>query len=152
MGHTLGMDCLLYRCATALDGDSNTPALATWLECEKVRDLNISQTKGLADITTRDNNGDRAQVGTLRERSLNFDMLYDTDDADFAAILYAYNNNTLIALAAMDGAIDSTGSEGLTANFSITECSRDESLEEGVKASIVAVPSTIIAWYEVTGS
>lgn len=152
MAYKLGLDCKLYRCVTEIDDEANTPALADWDEVDNIIDATTNLTKDEADITTRANAGWRARVGTLKDGGVDIEMLWDTDDEAFAAMLTAYLDNSLIALAIMDGDIDVTGSEGLTANFSVMDVTRGEQLAEGVKATVKAVPSTVIAWYEVTGS
>jgi hypothetical protein len=38
----------------------------------------------------------------------------------------------------MDGLIDAAGSEGLVGDFSIIKCTRDEKLEDAMKAQIMA--------------
>jgi RNA-directed DNA polymerase len=75
--------------------------------------------------------------------------LPDSDDAGFAAIKDAYFNNEPIALAILDG----VGGEGLDADFSITNFSRKEALEEAITVSVTAKPTYSTrapAWVEPT--
>jgi hypothetical protein len=109
----LGLDAKLYR---------NTGVFATpvWDLVGNVRDLTLSLEAGEADVSTRSNNGWRATVGTLKDASLEFEMVWDTADADFTAIRDAFFNNTNIEFAVMDGLITgagSSGSQGLRATF-----------------------------------
>ncbi|MBN8605070.1 MAG: hypothetical protein J0M26_28995, partial [Planctomycetes bacterium] len=94
----LGLDAKLYR---------NTGVFATpvWDLIGNVRDLTLSLEAGEADVSTRSNNGWRATVGTLKDASLEFEMVWDTADADFTAIRDAFLNNTNIEFAVMDGLI-----------------------------------------------
>jgi hypothetical protein len=57
--------------------------------------------------------------------------VWDTSDADFAAVRDAWLNNAEIALAVMDGDID-TMAQGLAGNFVITNFSRTEPLEDAM--------------------
>jgi len=88
-------------------------------------------------VTTRGNQGWRATVGTLKEGSVEFEMVWDSDDTGFTAIKNAYFNNTPIALAILDH----ENGEGLDADFSITNFSRNEPLEEAITVSVTAKPT-----------
>ncbi len=61
-------------------------------------------------------------------------MVWDTADAGFTAIKDAFFNNTEIGLQVLDGAAGS----GLEADFSITNFSRNEQLEEALTVSVTA--------------
>ncbi|MBN8646157.1 MAG: hypothetical protein J0L61_13060, partial [Planctomycetes bacterium] len=89
---------------------------------------------GEADVTTRANNGWRATVATLKEASVEFEMVWDTGDAGFTAIKNAFFNNDPIGLQILDAA----AGQGLQADFSITNFSRSEALEEAITVSVTA--------------
>jgi len=118
----LGMEARLYYDAAGMS------AAPTWTELTNVRDLTLSLEKGEADLTTRANNGWRATEGTLKDASVEFEMVWDTEDAGFTAIKDAYFGGNPIALAIMDGPVDADGSQGLWADFSIISFSRSEPL------------------------
>lgn len=134
MSFKLGLDCKLYE-------NEGTWASPTWTERSNVRDLTLNLEKGEADLTTRANNGWRATVGTIKDASLEFDIVWDTEDAFFTALKDAYLNGTNIDLAAMDGAIATSGSQGLRAEWQVTSFSRSEPLEEGVTVSVTLKPA-----------
>jgi hypothetical protein len=77
-------------------------------------------------------------------------MLWETGDAGFTALKSAWANGEEIALAAMDGDIELSGSEGLVGNFAVTNFSRSEPLEEGVTVTVTVKPASQTDWYEVT--
>jgi hypothetical protein len=149
MGHKLGMNCKFYYSATLLS-EQNGPGQATWNEIDNVRDLTLNLETGEADITTRANNGWRATAATLKDGSIEFEMLWDTGDAAFEALKEAWASSGEIALAAMDGPIAESGSEGLAGNFTVTNFSRSEPLEEGVTVSVTVKPSSFTQWYKKT--
>ena len=109
---------------------------ADWTETENVRDLTLDLTKAEADATTRGNNGWRATLAGLKDGSVTFDMVWDPDDAGFAAISGSYLNNEKIGLSIMDGAI-ATGT-GLQGDFAIINFTRNEPLEDTITVSVVA--------------
>ena len=138
MAVKLGLDAKLYFCVAGIGGSPS------WVELSNVKNVTLSLTKGEADVTTRANNGWKATAGTLKEGSIEFEMVWDTADAGFKAIKDAYFNNSLIGIAAMDGPIsgaNSSGSQGLMADCMITDFSRDEPLEEALSVKVTAKPT-----------
>ena len=134
MATRLGMDAKLYR---------NTGSYATpvWVEVTNVKDLTLNLEKGEADVTTRANQGWRATVGTLKDASIDFQMVWDTADAGFAAIQQAFFGNTPVEFAVMDGMIDDTASEGLRATFDVFSFTRNEALEEAIMVDVTIKPT-----------
>jgi len=135
MGIRLGMEAKLYYNAGGMGGSGG------WTELANVKDVTLNLEAGEADVTTRANAGWRATVATLKEGSIEFEMVWDTADGGFSAIKNAYFNNTPIAFAVMDGPVDDAGSQGLQADFSITNFSRNEALEEAITVNITAKPT-----------
>ncbi len=142
MAIKLGLECKLYR------DDSGT-----WNEIGNVRDLTINMEMGVADVTTRGGNGWRQNVATLRDGTVTFQMVYDTTDADFTALQTAFLATTAAAreikVAAMDGDIATSGSQGLIAFMNVTNFSMPENLEEAVMVDVTLQPSynsTAPAW------
>lgn len=128
MAIKLGMDAVLNFKSGGVGG------AGSWVELANVKDVTLSLETGEADITTRANAGWRATVGTLKEASVEYEMVWDTADAGFTAIKDAFFNNAVIGLQVLDG----PAGEGLEADFSITNFSRSEQLEEALTVSITA--------------
>lgn len=105
-----------------------------WTALGNTRDVTLNLEAGEADVTTRANNGWRATVATLKEASVEFEMVWDTADAGFAAIKNAFFGNDPIGLQVLDA----TAGQGLQADFSITNFSRNEALEEAITVSVTA--------------
>ena len=135
MAIRLGMDCKLYF------NDGGDWAAPIWSEIGNAKDVTLNLETGEADVTTRGNAGWRATMATLKEGSIEFEMVWDTADDSFAAFQQAYFNNTSIEVAAMDGDVATSGSSGLHAEFSVTNFSRNEPLEEAVTASVTIKPT-----------
>jgi hypothetical protein len=138
----LGMNAKLYYSATA-----GTALSAMTLIVTNVKDLTLSLDSGEADITTRANSGWKASVGTLREASMEFEMLWLPEDAGFAAIKTAYLTSVTIAMCALTG-VKTTGSksEGLSGDWAITNFTRTESLTEGITVKVTAKLAKFAAW------
>ena len=116
-------------------------------ELANVKDVSLSHETGEADITTRANSGWRATAATLRECSAEFEMVWKPGDAGFEAIRNTWLTGGEIALAAITG--DQTDDEGPIGNFSITNFSRNEALEEAITVSVTAKLSLWGSWHTV---
>ena len=77
-------------------------------------------------------------TATLKEASLEINILYDTEDEDFLAFKTAYFTNTPMSLFVTDGAATA---HGLDADFSITGFTVEQNLEEAVSVKITAKPT-----------
>lgn len=148
MSLVLGMDAKLYYDESGVD-------VGTWVLIDNVKDVTLNLEDGEADVTTRGNDGWKATVGTLKDASVDFEMVWDTSDAAFTAIKDAFINKTTIGIAVMDGLIDTNGSQGLTANCRVTSFSRSEPLEEAITVNVTMKPTystTAPAWLTVGSS
>jgi hypothetical protein len=135
MSVKLGMDAKLYFCAAGIGG---TPA---WTILANVKNVTLNLQKGEADVTTRANNGWKATAATLKEGSIEFEMVWDTADAGFTALENAYFANSVIGIAAMDGDIAGNGSQGLWADCQVIDFSREEPLEEAITVKVTVKPT-----------
>ena len=131
MSVRLGLQCKAYL-------KRGSPA--AWHEVGNFRNVTLNLEKGEADITTRAANGWKLTVGTLKEGSVETEMVWDTDDLNFQAIKDAYFSDLSVEMAFLDGA-NAAGSQGLYARFSVTNLSRDENLEEAVIAKVTLKPT-----------
>ncbi len=134
MSTRLGMDAKLYRNT----GSYGSP---TWVEIQNVKDVTLNLEKGEADVTTRANQGWRATVGTLKDASIDFQMVWDTDDAGFTAVQQAFFGNTPLEFAVMDGPISDPTTEGLRATFDVFSFTRNEALEEAILVDVTIKPT-----------
>lgn len=134
MSVKLGLDAKMFR-------NTGTFATPVWNEIKNVRDVTLSLETGEADATTRGNNGWRATVATLKDGSVEFDMVWDSADDDFTAIRDAFLNKTALEMAVLDGDVAAAGSQGLRASFMVTNFSRNEPLEEAITASVTVKPT-----------
>lgn len=123
----LGLDCKLYH---------GTAGSTASTEAKNVKDVKLSLSAGSADITTRDSNGWRVKVATLKEASLTFKVLYLSSDPFFSALKAAYLGNGAIAIKVGDD----TGA-GLDADWDVTQLDLDQSFEEGVWVDCTCEPT-----------
>jgi hypothetical protein len=111
-----------------------------------VRDVTVTLEAGEADETTRANDGWRATAPTLKECTVEFEMVWKTTDAGFTAVKAAFLANETIALLVLSEA----DGEGMDGDFSITNFTRNEALEEAITVSVTAKLATFREW--TTGS
>jgi hypothetical protein len=140
--YQLGMKAKLYQ------GTAGS-ALTALTEASNVKDVTVTMEAGEADITTRANQGWRATAPTLRTCTIEFKMVWKAGDAAFSAIKTAFLTATTVSLCAMTDDKATSGAEGPHGDFSITNFSRDESLEEAIVVNVTAKMAVFTAW-EVT--
>lgn len=134
MSMKLGLDAKLYRNG----GDYDTP---TWNEMKNAKDVTLNLEAGEADASTRGNAGWRATLTALKDASVEFEMVYDNADPNFAAIKDAFFSGGTVDLAVMDGDIAANGTQGLRAVMSVINFSRNEPLEEALTVSVTVKPA-----------
>ena len=125
----LGLSCKLFR------GTAGTTAAT---EMTNVKDVTVNMEVGEADITTRAANGWKQSIGTLKDASIEFEMLVDSTDADYAAVRDAFLGNTALAIFASNG----SGS-GLDCDAVVTNFSEEQPLEEAVTVKVTLKPTNI---------
>jgi hypothetical protein len=135
MGVKLGLDCKLYYCTAGIGG---TP---TWTEITAAREVNVPLSKGEADVSTRGGGGWKATKGTLKDASIDFDLLYDPADVAAAALLAAFLSGATIGLAAAHGPIATVGTEYFKADCEILKFEEKEPLDNAITVSVSAKPT-----------
>ena len=138
----LGMNAKIYQGAAGA-------ALSALTEMGNVKDVTLNLEAGEADVTTRANQGWRATAPTLRECSAEFEMLWKPGDAGFDAVKTAFLTAGTLRLAVLTGDRAASGTEGPLGDFSITNFSRNEPLEEGVTVNVTAKLAVFAEWVEV---
>ena len=138
----LGKDAKIYQGAAG-------GALGTLTEMSNVKDVTLNLEAGEADITTRANSGWRATAPTLRECTCEFEMVWNPGDTVFAAIKTAFLTAGNVALAVLDQKVSVSGAQGPLGDFSITNFSRNEALEEAIVADVTAKLARFEEWHTV---
>ena len=137
----LGMNAKIFQGAAGA-------ALATLTEMGNVKDVTLNLEAGEADITTRANQGWRGTAPTLRECTAEFEMQWKPGDTCFEAIKNAFLSAGTVRLAVLTGPLATADSEGPFGDFSITNFSRSEPLEESVSVSVTAKLASFEEWIE----
>ena len=137
---TLGLDCKMYHNTNTPLSESNV-ASPTWTEAGNLKDLTLNLSKAEADVTTRSNSGWRANVGTLKEGELSFDMLYETSDAFYTAVYEAWRDGTELHVAAAYGDIDESGVEYFEMVVAVIGFEEQQPLEDAVTVSVTLKPT-----------
>lgn len=142
--YQLGMNAKIYFGESGGTGNPSTVLGNT-------KDVTLNLETGKADITTRDNGGFRATAPTLKECSAEWEMVHRKNEAALAAIRKAWLNNTTIRLAILTDTYENDG-DGPLGEFSITNFTRNEPLEEAITYNITADLAKFEKWLpEATG-
>ena len=127
MSVVLGLNAKLFR------GTAGTQAA---VEMKNVKDLTLNIESGEADVTTRKAQGWRQSIATLKSATVEFEMNYDTTDADFIALQTAFFSQTALSFFITDGS-----GTGLDADFTILNFNINQPLEEAMTVSVTIKPT-----------
>ena len=103
-------------------------------EFANVKDVTMNFSRATADVTTRANDGWRANVGTLREATASFQMVKYADNTGDAT-----NNDAETILSAFLGR---DGNDLLP-----VACNRNEALEDAVTYDVELSLTKFVGWY-----
>ena len=133
MAIVLGLAAKIYR-------NTGTFATPIWDEIDNVVNLTINLEKADADVSTRGGDGWRQIAVTLKDGTVDFEMIWDKGDADFTAIKDAFFDNTQIDIWALDGDSTTSGNEGLRAEMEVANFTRNEELEDALRVDVSLRP------------
>ena len=152
----IGLNCKLYRNTAT---GSTAYATPTWTEIVNVRDVTIPMTKGEADTSRRGSTW-KTRRGTLKDASIDFQLIHDDADPAFTALLASYVDGTPIDLLALDGATSDPYAQGLRATCEVFNFQPGQPLEGAVVYDVSCKPTPaktsagvpiVPTWYEVPG-
>ncbi|WP_442511646.1 phage tail tube protein [Novipirellula sp. SH528] len=104
-------------------------------EIKNVKDLTVNLEKAEADASTRDNNGWRATVGTLKDASIEFTVLNKNGDTSFSMLQTLWSSGT-----PCDVDISDAGGS-LTLTCEVMNFNVNQNLEEVVSADVTLKPT-----------
>lgn len=149
------MAILGLNAKTYLAGTIASPVFTN--EVETIREETVNLERSTTDITDRRADGWRLQAGTLKEGTVDMQMIYEPGNADFTAFQNAFFNGTQVVLAFMDGNATVAGTYyGLLGAFEVTSFSQPRQLEEAIIVDITLTPvledstDTPPTWYTAT--
>jgi len=134
-----GQECKAYHSSTALDGSSNTAADVTRNEITGIRDVTVNLQSGTADFSSRGNGIRRSRRASIQDWEVTFQIVYDTSDTQFQALLDAYIAGNEVALLFFDGPEGTADNEGFAGNWAITSFTRNEPFETEVIVDVTVV-------------
>jgi hypothetical protein len=126
----IGLDAKLYVGTPGSGGVVYGDAM------NNVLDLTLTLEHNSAEITCRGSEWDLFKQ-TTKKGELQFDMIWDEDDADFLAILEAWVHKSIIDVKCLS----SSDGSGIDAEWQVGKCERSEPLKDVVKASITLIPT-----------
>ena len=133
------MAVLGLNAKTYLAGTIASPVFTN--EVETIREETVNLERATTDITDRRADGWRLQAGTLKEGTVDMQMIYEPGNADFTAFQNAFFNGTQVVLAFMDGDATVAGTYyGLLGAFEVTSFSQPRQLEEAIIVDITLTP------------
>ncbi|MCP4784090.1 MAG: hypothetical protein GY894_03895 [Planctomycetes bacterium] len=104
-------------------------------EIKNCKDLTVTLEKAEADASTRDNNGWRATVGTLKDASIEFTVLNKDGDTSFALLQGLFMSGDPCNV----GISDAGGSLALSCE--VMQFNVNQNLEEVISADVTLKPT-----------
>ncbi len=145
--YVLGKNCKAYYGTTALTSTDSETALTSATEVSNIEDLTINMQKDVVEFNTRANGGWKTRVGTLKDATVSFTMVWKPSDAAFTKFRTAYLTDAEVPFWALDGDKVTEGSQGIAGNFNVSNFTRTEPVGDVVKAEVELVPSSYTHWY-----
>jgi hypothetical protein len=145
-----GWDAKAYKGDAALtSADAST---GTWSELTFLKTVTVNDEMGDNDVTSRAGGGNREHRPGLRDVSVDLEFDYDSGTTLYDALEDAYQARTEIALAFMDGAIATSGSNGIAGNWKLYNWQRSEPIDGVITVTCTARPSSFMHDYTVGAS
>lgn len=129
-----GADCKLYF----NNGSWESP---DWEEVVNAADVRIPDEYDEDDMTRRGSNGIEESIVTIRKVAVEGDLIYDPDDPIYALLFAAYQAKTPVEVAAMDGDITTSGSNGPHFVGQIFKFERPQELRKGLRIPFLIKPT-----------
>lgn len=146
MGTIKGLDCDFMI-------NTGTYASATWVEVGAVVNVTIDDELTEVDASRRSSGGWREMVTTLRDMTVNVDVIKDIDDPGFLALFAAATDKTPIEIAIVDGDNTVDGTDYVNFMSIITQWNKPQELEGVVQIAAVFRPTPdpdIVPTFDVT--
>ena len=144
----VGLDCKLYYASTLLS-DSNAPGDLTWTEVAHVEDSTLNYSHASDNIQSRGNNGFELATISLKQISIDFTLEYLRGQAGVEALIQAWKDSAEIALMALDGDVNTSGNEGVAANWVITDMPQTRNVTTHLTMDVTVEPGSQPQYYEV---
>lgn len=148
--YVLGKDGKLYYSVTPLTAAASGSAteLAAATEFTNVQDVTSSLQKDTVEINSREGGGWKKKVGTLKDATVTFKILWKPGDTSFEAFRDAFLNDTELAVWVLDGLRTAlSGSQGPAGNFNVTNFSRAEPIGDAMTADVELSPSSFTGYF-----
>lgn len=121
--------------------EGGTPEYGDWGELTNVSNVSLNLSSNEADVTVRANDGWRASVPTVKDASIDFEMVYDTEDAGFTAIRSAYFGGSALQVRVLDGGTTEEDGTGLDAHCRIVTFAINQANEAAVTVNVSMKPT-----------
>jgi len=130
----LGLNAKLYI-------NGGTWAAPQWTEIVNVKDLTLSLEKGEYDATTREADGWRMLMATLKNASIEFQMIWKDGGTDIATFRNAFFNDTTVEVLCVDRDKNDADADGVRFEADVFNFTRAEPLEEAINFNVVLKPT-----------
>lgn len=135
MALVLAKNCKLYIQTDGVAGS------AGWVELTNITDVTLGGSTERADVTTRGGNGFVQEAPTLKNATISFDLILDDTDTGGQSLRTAWLSSGVIGVRCLTGDDAAEASEGLVADMSVVDFTRNEGLRDAVRFSVELAPA-----------
>jgi hypothetical protein len=120
--------------------NTGTYTVPVWNEIPGVHDVTLNLPIDEADVSTRGGGGFKASEPTLMDAAVEFDMPWEETDTDLTEFRTRALARTSLDMLVLDGDAATAGSQGLRATMKVFEFTREEALDDALRASLRLKP------------
>ena len=155
MAFVLGVNAKLHYLPDASGAREAWPASAAGVtalnlvEIDTAKEVKLNLDRDKADVTTRADGGFKTTMTTLKGGTIGFKLVRDTLDTAFLYLQDAVDTRKRIAVACLDGAADTPGTQGLWADMKITKWSETQNADGVIEVDVelsLADSDVVAAW------
>ena len=133
-----GKDFKFYRDTEAYDPTGYFTS-SVWSLVKNIKDVTRNLETALADASVRGSTY-KQQVGTMKDLSIDTQMVYDAYDDDLQAFENAFHLSENVPICVLDGDIETVGSRGIMLVAQVSKFQGNEALEDVGLVDITFVP------------
>lgn len=112
----------------------------TWVNCDIVADVTVNNGRNTGSVKNRAV-GTEQKLAGLKTRSIDLEITHEPTNAQFQALLAAYEDGDVFGVAAMDRDITEDGAVGLQMDCIITEFTQSQPLEDSSNWKVKLEPA-----------
>lgn len=137
-------------------GSGAPVGVAAWVEMDNITNVRVNTSRDRIEADVRGNSGFKSYLTGLKDATIEFEMIYDPTDADFAHFQAYWDSGAELSFAetAKDGNDQSdpedAGVKGFAGNWLVQQFEMNNALSDASRVSVTLVASSQTSLLNVT--